>query len=64
MCIRDRSHDVLLFTRVEGFNSNKIPADFRAALTPGEILVWKSESTTGDSQRVLATLGEILFGSV
>jgi len=60
----ERSHDVLLFTRVEGFNSNKIPADFRAALTPGEILVWKSESTTGDSQRVLATLGEILFGSV
>jgi hypothetical protein len=62
--VDERSIDVLLFTQVEGFDSNKIPADFRAVLKPGEILVWKSESTSGDSQRVLKTIGEILFGSV
>ena len=59
----DRSFDVLLFTQVEGLNFKKIPADFRAALTPGEIRVWKSESTAGDSQHVLTTLGGILFGN-
>jgi hypothetical protein len=61
--VDDRSFDVLLFTQVEGLNFKKIPADFRAALTPGEIRVWKSESTAGDSQHVLTTLGGILFGN-
>ena len=60
--VDDRSCHVLLFTQIEGLNSKKIPADFRAALTPGEILVWKSESANGDIQQVLATLGGILFG--
>jgi hypothetical protein len=61
--VDDRSCHVLLFSQIEGLNSNKIPADFRAALTPGEILVWESESATGDIQQVLTTLGGILFGN-
>jgi hypothetical protein len=62
--VDERSCDVLLFTQFEGLYSRKIPADFRAALTSGEILAWKSQATSGDSQRLLRALGGILFGSV
>lgn len=59
----DRSCRVVLFTQIEGLNFKKMPADLRADLTPGEILVWKSESAIGDIQQMLTSLGGILFGS-